>query len=153
MKCPRCNQDSEVVETRPQSLYIIRRRRECEKCGYRFTTYERIAPLNLSIKKRNGQIEKFSQTKMEKGIKKAFTKRPIKKDEFDNLIEMIKDTLRQKKKKIISSREIGKIIVDHLKVKDVVAYIRFASVYHGFGSLNAFEREIKNLKRGIYVKK
>jgi transcriptional repressor NrdR len=90
---------------------------------------------------------------MSKGIKKAFTKRPIKKDEFNNLIEMIKDTLRHRKKKIISAQEIGKIIVEHLKQKDVVAYLRFASVYRGFSSLAAFEHEIKNLKGKSYVKK
>ena len=153
MQCPRCNNNSEVIETRSQSSFIIRRRRQCHVCHYRFTTYEKIAPLNLSVKKRNGNLEKFSETKMTKGVKKAFTKRPIKKDEFEDLIEAIKDSLRLKKKKVISSRAIGKIIVDHLKHKDVVAYMRFASVYRGFGSLSAFEREIKNLKKEQHVKK
>jgi transcriptional repressor NrdR len=153
MQCPRCNGNSEVMETRSQSSFIIRRRRQCESCRYRFTTYERIAPLNLSVKKRNGAIEKFSESKMAKGIQKAFTKRPIKKDEFADLVEAIKDSLRLQKKKVITSREIGKLIVDHLKHKDVVAYMRFASVYRGFASLTAFEREIKNLKKEQHDKK
>lgn len=153
MKCPKCNHNTEVIETRSQGSFIIRRRRQCNSCRYRFTTYERIAPLNLTVKKRNNNLEKFSESKMTKGVKKAFTKRPIKKDEFEDLIEAIKDTIRLKKKKIITSREIGKIIIDHLKHKDVVAYMRFASVYRGFGSLSAFEREIKNLKKEQHVKK
>jgi len=153
MKCPRCQNESEVIETRPQSSFIIRRRRKCQICHYRFTTFEKISELNISVRKRNGSIEKFSKAKMAKGIKKAFTKRPLKKDCFLDLIEKITDSLRQKKKKIITSKEIGQIIVEHLKHEDVVAYMRFASVYRGFGSINAFEKEIKKLKKEQYAKK
>jgi len=147
MKCPQCHNKTQVTETRAKTSYILRRRRECLKCQYRFTTYERIVPLKIAVQKRNGRIEPFQQKKLKQGIAKALTKRPINKEEFTDLVEQIKDTIRQKKKKIISSKEIGKIVMENLKKVDEVAYLRFASVYRGFGSSKSFVKEIKNLKK------
>ncbi len=147
MKCVRCKAETQVLETRTQGSFVVRRRRECLRCRYRFTTYERIAPLKITVRKRNGQREKFSQQKLEKGLRKALTKRPVSEEEFQDLIEKIKEEIRQKNKKVVSSREIGQIVIENLRCLDEVAYLRFASVYRGFGSLKAFEKEIKKLKR------
>ncbi|MCD6194913.1 transcriptional repressor NrdR [bacterium] len=147
MKCLRCGSETQVLETRDQGLYIVRRRRECLKCKYRFTTYEKVAPLKIMVEKRNGQKERFSQSKLERGLRKALTKRPVSEEEFQDLIEKIKDEIKQKNEKVISSREIGKIIIEHLRCLDQIAYLRFASVYRGFGSLKTFEKEIKKLKQ------
>ena len=149
MKCLRCGGETQVVETRTQGSFVIRRRRECLICGYRFTTFERVAPLNITVIKRNGQKEKFSQQKLEKGLRKAFTKRPMKEEEFEDLVEKIKDQIRQKNKKVITSREIGRIVIENIRCLDEVAYLRFASVYRGFGSLRAFEKEIEKLKKHL----
>lgn len=153
MKCLRCGGETQVLETRSQGLYVIRRRRECLKCKHRFSTYEKVAPLKISVLKRNGQREKFSQSKMEKGLRKALTKRPVNEEKFQDLVEKIKDEIRQENKKTIPSREIGKIIIKHLRCLDQVAYLRFASVYRGFGSLKTFEKEIKKLKQQKCQKK
>ena len=99
------------------------------------------------VEKRNGQKERFSQSKLERGLRKALTKRPVSEEEFQDLIEKIKDEIKQKNEKVISSREIGKIIIEHLRCLDQIAYLRFASVYRGFGSLKTFEKEIKKLKQ------
>jgi len=147
MQCLRCEKETQVIETRTESAFAVRRRRECLSCHYRFTTYERIAPLKIFVQKRNGQIEFFSQQKLAQGLKKAFTKRPIRKDEFEDLVEKIKDQIRQKRKRTISSKEIGQLVMENLKKIDQVAYLRFASVYRSFGSLKSFEKEIKKLKK------
>jgi len=147
MQCLRLDKETLVIETRTERAFAVKRRRECLSCHYRFTTYERIAPLKIFVQKRNGQIEFFSQQKLTQGLKKAFTKRPIRKDEFEDLVEKIKDQIRQKRKRTISSKEIGQLVMENLKKIDQVAYLRFASVYRSFGSLKSFEKEIKKLKK------
>jgi len=152
MRCLRCKKETKVTETRKKGAFIVKRKRKCISCGYQFTTIEKILPLKIWVKKRDGRIEPFSEQKLERGLKKAFTKRPIKNDEFENLIEKIKDEIRRKENKQISTKEIGQIVMENIKNIDVVAYLRFASIYKNFGSLNSFEKEIKKLKKTKWQK-
>jgi len=147
MKCLNCGAETRVYETRKKGYFKVLRKRKCPVCNFRFKTIEKIAPLKILVKKKDGRVELFSEQKLKKGLSKAFTKRPIKKDEFEDLIEKIKNRVKHKKTKRISTKELGKIVMDILKEEDLVAYLRFASVYKNFGSLNSFEKEIKKLKK------
>jgi transcriptional repressor NrdR len=150
MKCPVCNyKETKVVDSRVALDGInIRRRRECLKCGFRFSTYEQVELLELMVIKRDGYKESYSREKIEKGLKKAFEKRPLKEEDLRILINKIERSIQAKKKNEITSQEIGDIIVKELKKKDPVAYIRFVSVYHAFKDLDAFAKEIKSVFKG-----
>jgi len=147
MKCPVCNyQETKVVDSRIASDGInIRRRRECLKCGFRFSTYEQVELLDLMIIKRDGRKESYSRDKLEQGLKKAFEKRPIDDEEFRVLVNKIERQLQSKRKNEITSQEIGEAIIKELKRKDPVAYIRFASVYREFKDLESFQKEINSV--------
>jgi len=123
----------------------IRRRRECEKCGERFSTYEEMVLLNISVVKRDGRKEAYEREKTEQGIKRALEKRPISHEEFRNLINRIERDIQVLRKEEIKSSEIGGIVMKELKTLDEVAYIRFASVYKSFKDVKSFERELKKL--------
>ena len=145
MDCPYCsNQDSRVTDKR-SSGNEIRRRRECLNCKKRFTTYERIERSDIHIIKKDGSREKFSREKLEKGIEKAFEKRPVSKEKIDKMIHDIEEQVRKKGKKEIQSSAIGELIMRKLKKIDNVAYIRFASVYRDFQDINDFKKELKEL--------
>ncbi len=147
MKCPVCNhKNSSVVDSRPaEGGFVIRRRRECEKCHYRFTTAEEIEILDLMIVKRDGQRESYMREKLISGIKKSLTKRAYTQEKLHHLICNIERDLQKKKKREIASRELGEIIMKRLKAFDKVAYIRFASVYRDFKDVNSFSRELKKI--------
>jgi transcriptional repressor NrdR len=152
MKCPYCSGESRVIDKRESSSGIIRRRRECQKCKKRFTTYEKIEVLDLSVIKKDGTREAFDKEKLEKGIKKACEKRPINQEKIDKVISEIEAELLNKKAKEIASKEIGELLMKKLKKLDKVAYIRFASVYREFEDISSFEDELDRLKRKIKKK-
>lgn len=147
MKCPAChNSDTKVVDSRASSDGAsIRRRRECLKCAFRFSTYEEIEILDLSIVKRDGRKESYSRDKLVKGLKRALEKRPITDDSFKKLIHSIERDLQVLKKNEVTSNKIGQLIMKHLKRVDQVAYIRFASVYESFKDAQDFKRELNKL--------
>jgi len=147
MKCPACHyNDTKVVNSRAVSDdFSIRRRRECLKCNLRFSTYEEIEILDLSIIKNNGRKELYSKSKLIKGLKKALEKRSISEEKFKRLINSIERDIQTLNKNQITSQKIGLIAMRHLKKIDKVAYIRFASVYKSFEDLEEFHKELGKL--------
>lgn len=147
MRCPVCNHnDTKVVDSRVAGDgSSIRRRRECLKCGFRFSTYEEIEILDLAIIKRDGKKEAYSKEKLIKGLKRSFEKRPITEDDFKKMINAIERDLQALGKSEITSNQIGQLVMKHLKRVDQVAYIRFASVYESFKDAHTFQRELKKL--------
>lgn len=147
MKCPICYfPDTKVVDSRAATDGLsIRRRRECLKCGFRFSTYEEIEILELMVVKRNGAKESYDREKMVKGLKKSLEKRPITDDKFKILVHSIERDIQRLKKNEVTSSQIGQIIMKHLKKADQIAYIRFASVYESFKDAQEFRKEINKL--------
>ncbi len=145
MKCPYCSNENSKVTNKRESPEGIRRRRECLKCGKRFTTYERVSENNLYIIKKDKRREKFDREKLKCGIEKAFEKRPVSKEKIEKFINEIEGQLIKKGKKEIKSSVIGEIIMKKIKKIDNVAYIRFASVYHDFQDVNDFKKELKKI--------
>lgn len=148
MHCPVCpSKETKVVDTRlsPDQM-AVRRRRECEKCHYRFSTIEEIELLDIVVVKKDGQREAYSRGKMSKGILQSLTKRPFTQEKFDLLIHAIERDIQKKKKREVTSKDIGEIVMKQLKKFDTVAYIRFASIYRAFEDVKTFESEIQSLK-------
>ncbi len=148
MKCPSCgNADTKVIDSRVASDGLsIRRRRECESCAFRFSTYEEVEILDLQVIKRAGSIEPYSREKLETGLHKALEKRPITREAFKQLVSEIEQEIQKKiKDNKIESKEIGNIVVRKLKKYDQVAYIRFASVYRQFEDIEEFKKELQKL--------
>ena len=151
MKCPSCHHpDTKVTDSRLiNDGMAIRRRRECLECSFRFSTYEEVEILNLTVIKRDGRTEPYNKEKLEIGLRKALEKRPITHDEFKQLVSHIEQDIQLEQKGEIKSSRIGEIIMKHLKRVDAVAYIRFASVYRSFKDAQTFQRELKKLiKKG-----
>jgi transcriptional repressor NrdR len=145
MYCPYCSHKESKVTDKRASPEGIRRRRECLKCGKRFTTYEKISKEDIYVIKKDGRREKFEREKLEGGIIKAFEKRPIAKEKINETINEIEEQIRKKGKKEIKTSEIGEIVMKKIKKLDNVAYIRFASVYRDFQDINDFKQEMKKL--------
>ncbi len=147
MKCPICYfQDTKVVDSRVATDGLsIRRRRECLKCGYRFSTYEEVEILDITIVKRDGRKENYSRDKLVKGLKRALEKRPITEEKFKKLVSLIERDIQTIRKNEIISDRIGQIVMKQLKKIDQVAYIRFASVYESFKDAQSFKRELNKL--------
>ena len=147
MKCPACHyNDTKVVNSRAASDgFSIRRRRECLKCNFRFSTYEEIEILDLSIVKSDGKKELYSKGKLSKGLKRSLEKRPVSEEKFKKLINAVERDIQTLNKNQITSQKIGLIVMRHLKKADKVAYIRFASVYKSFEDLEEFEEELSKL--------
>jgi transcriptional repressor NrdR len=147
MKCPNCsNDDTKVLDSRPISDGMaIRRRRECNKCGARFSTHEEMEILDLAVAKRDGRTEAYMREKIESGIRKAFEKRPLSRDDFHSLISGIEQDIQKLGKQEVAAREIGNIVMRRIKGKDQVAYIRFASVYRQFADVDEFIKEARKL--------
>ena len=149
MKCPFCQQtDNKVLDSRltPDSD-SIRRRRECEKCIKRFTTYERIELCDASVVKRDGRREPFSREKVLKGIMRACEKRPVKREQMEAIVGAVEAALRQSDKEEIKSNKVGELVMQGLAQLDDVAYVRFASVYKKFKDTSQFVDAIKTLKK------
>jgi transcriptional repressor NrdR len=147
MKCPNCsNDDTKVLDSRPISDGMaIRRRRECGKCGTRFSTHEEMEILDLTVIKRDGSTEGYMREKIEAGIRKAFEKRPLSHDDFHSLISGIEQDIQKLGRNQIASKDIGNIVMKRIKTQDQVAYIRFASVYRQFADVEEFVKEAKKL--------
>jgi len=146
MRCPHClSTDNRVIDTRMSKDGLeIRRRRVCNSCGHRFTTYERVAEENIFVVKRDGRREPFSREKILIGLRKACEKRPVSIDILEKIVDRI-ETWAQEKGREISSSEIGERVMEELQELDEVAYVRFASVYRQFKDINQFMRELKEL--------
>lgn len=147
MRCPVCYyEDSKVIDSRVASDGLsIRRRRECLKCGFRFSTYEEVEILDLVVVKRDGRKESYDREKVVKGLKRALEKRPVTADNFKKLINLIERDLQILRKNEVTSDQIGQIVMKNLKRFDQVAYIRFASVYESFKDAHEFRRELNKL--------
>lgn len=146
MQCPKCkNIETKVVDSRlAEQGKVIRRRRECEKCGRRFTTFERQEMGSLMIKKKDGTFEPYSRTKLENGIWIACGKRPVTQIQIDEMINALEERWSTNKKEV-SSQKIGNDVMDALKKLDHIAYIRFASVYRSFKDVDEFKEELVKL--------
>jgi transcriptional repressor NrdR len=149
MRCPVCNhKEVSVVDTRAaEDEWTVRRRRECDKCKYRFSTVEEIELLDIIVVKRDGVREGYIRQKIEQGIRRSLTKRPFTQDKFERLMHAIERDIQKKRKREIRSGDIGELVMKHLHVFDKVAYIRFASVYRDFKDVKTFEHELKKLRR------
>lgn len=155
MQCPRCqNNGTRVVDSRPADEgRAIRRRRECESCRYRFTTFERIERVPLLIVKKNGDREEFNREKILKGIIRSCEKRPVPMDQMEKMVNEIENELRNLGENEVSSTVIGEHVMGKLAEVDDVAYIRFASVYRQFKDIDVFMEEMKELERKKTEKK
>jgi len=151
MHCPYCfTSQTSVIDSRVSDEgEAIRRRRKCDSCGRRFTTYERIEGLDLKVIKKNGSVESFSREKIKRGLMKATWKRPISMAEINELIDEVEQKLRSKKTREIKSWQIGNLVINRLKKIDRLSYLLFATVYRDFDSLEDFEKEIQELKKEI----
>ena len=161
MRCPACNvSDTKVLDSRVASDgFSIRRRRECLKCGFRFSTYEEVEILDLTIVKRDGRKESYSREKLINGLKKSLEKRPITEENFKKLVSRIERDLQLLRKSEVTSQQVGQIVMKELRKTDQVAYIRYASVYESFKDAQTFHRELNKLlaenkaKRRVRIKK
>lgn len=147
MKCPFCGDDNtRVIDSRPaDDNCSIRRRRECDDCGKRFTTYEKVETIPLIIIKKDKTRETYDRSKIESGVIKSCHKRPISIDDIENCVDRIETKIFNLEHKEIDSTVIGEIVMDELKSLDEVAYVRFASVYREFKDVNIFMDELKKL--------
>ena len=149
MNCPFCsNPETKVVDSRETNEgKITRRRRECLKCAARFSTYEEVELLRLQVVKKNGEKVDYEKSKMENGIRRALVKRPVSEEKIAKLMGDIEYEISALEKTEVSTREIGKIVLGKLKELDEVAYVRFASVYKSFGSIESFKKELDLLDK------
>jgi len=149
MRCPRCNETgTRVIDSRDlEAGSTIRRRRECETCSYRFTTYERPEGARLTVLKRDGSRQEFDRNKLQAGLLKALEKRPVTLERVEQAVDDIEGTVRARGEAEISSKEIGRLATEALRDIDQLAYIRFASVYHSYEDIDTLKREVDRLMR------
>lgn len=147
MRCPSChNKNTRVLDSRPiEEGDAIRRRRECEECSYRFTTFERIEEMPLIVIKKEGVREAFSREKLIRGLIKACEKRPVSHEQLKQLAIDVERELRSRGSAEVESKDVGELVMDHLAQIDEVAYVRFASVYRQFKDINVFLDELKEI--------
>jgi len=147
MKCPFCNQDNtRVVDSRPaEDNNSIRRRRLCDECKKRFTTYEKIETIPLSVIKKDQTRQQYERSKIEAGVLRACYKRPISVEKINELIDAVETEVFNREEREIESKLIGEIVMDKLKNLEAVAYVRFASVYREFKDVNTFMDELKKI--------
>ena len=147
MKCPYCGDDnSRVIDSRPSDENnSIRRRRQCDGCGRRFTTYEKVETIPLSVIKKDKTREPYDRAKIEAGIMSSCHKRPVPVEMMEQAIEEIENEIFNLELKEIESRQIGEIVMERLKALDEVAYVRFASVYREFKDVGTFMDELKKM--------
>lgn len=149
MHCPVCrSKETKVVDTRvTHEGAMIRRRRECVKCQYRFSTVEEMELLDIVVVKNDGARESYSRNKLERGILHSLAKRPYTQDHFDAMIHAMELDIQKKNRREITSKEVGEIVMKHLKKFDKIAYIRFASIYRAFEDVSTFKKELNSLQR------
>lgn len=147
MKCPKCSYNqSKVVDSRhADDVNAIRRRRECEQCGTRFTTFERIELQPLIVVKKDGTRQAFNRDKIVHGLVRACEKRPVPYESLEQITDAVENTLREKGETEISSVDIGEIVMDHLMHLDQVSYVRFASVYKEFKDVDQLLRTMTDI--------
>ena len=147
MKCPFCgHENTRVIDSRPaEDNNSIRRRRVCDECDKRFTTYEKIETIPLIIIKKDNNRETYDRTKIEAGVLRACHKRPVSANQISQLVEDIEINIFNMEEKEIPSQAIGEIVMNKLKELDAVAYVRFASVYREFKDINTFMDELKKV--------
>lgn len=149
MHCPICShEDTRVIDSRlsPDGT-SVRRRRECEKCDFRFSTFEEVELLDVMVVKRDGHREVYAREKMERGLHKALEKRSYTDQDFRALAQKIERDIHRTKSHEIRSADIGEIVMDNLQSFDQVAYIRFASVYRSFEDVQMFQEALRSLER------
>ncbi|MBE5944688.1 MAG: transcriptional repressor NrdR, partial [Lachnospiraceae bacterium] len=146
MRCPFCGDDNtRVIDSRPaDENQAIRRRRQCDECGKRFTTYEKVETIPLIVIKKDKNRETYDRSKIESGVVRSCHKRPVSAEAIENCIDEIENKIFNLEVKEIESKLIGEIVMDQLKDLDQVAYVRFASVYREFKDVNTFMSELKN---------
>ena len=147
MKCPFCGHDNtRVIDSRPaDENNSIRRRRVCDECGKRFTTYEKIETIPLIVIKKDNNRETYDRSKIEAGVLRACHKRPVSANQIKRLVDEVETEIFNKEEKEIPSQVIGELVMDRLKSLDAVAYVRFASVYREFKDINTFMDELKKV--------
>ena len=147
MKCPFCSiEKTRVIDSRPaDDNNSIRRRRMCDECGKRFTTYEKVETIPLIVIKKDNNREQYDRAKIEAGVLRACHKRPISANDINKLIDEVETEIFSREEKEIPSDEIGEIVMDKIKDLDDVAYVRFASVYREFKDVNTFMSELKKM--------
>ncbi len=155
MHCPVCNfNDTKVIDSRLGTDGMsIRRRRECEKCDFRFSTVEEVTLLDLTVVKRDGRRDPYNREKIVRGLERALQKRPYTESDFQKLVHRIERDIQKKSRGEITSNQIGEIVMKALEKFDSVAYIRFASVYRAFENVASFEKELKSLLKSRGAKK
>ncbi|MCR5669018.1 MAG: transcriptional regulator NrdR [Lachnospiraceae bacterium] len=147
MKCPFCGSDNtRVIDSRPaDDNTSIRRRRNCDDCGKRFTTYEKVETIPLIVIKKDNNREQYDRSKIEGGILRACHKRPVSASDITKVVDDVETVIFSSEEKEIPSDRIGEIVMDKLKDLDAVAYVRFASVYREFKDVNTFMNELKKM--------
>lgn len=147
MKCPYCNQDNtRVVDSRPvDENTAIRRRRMCDECGKRFTTYEKVETIPLIVIKKDQNREQYDRSKIEAGVLRACHKRPVSAEQIHELVDAVETEIFNMEEREIPSSVIGEIVMNKLKDLEAVAYVRFASVYREFKDVNTFMDELKKM--------
>lgn len=147
MQCPYCDfEDTKVIDSRlSEAKDAVRRRRECMRCEKRFTTYERREPLRLTVVKRGGEREPFDREKLKSGLVKACAKRDIQEEEIEFIVDEIESELRERRRHEVTSRRLGDMVLARLQKLDMVAYLRFASVYRQYTDVDQFRSELVKL--------
>ena len=146
MKCPYCGKENtRVIDSRPTDDSSIRRRRQCDECGKRFTTYEKVETLPLIVVKKDNNREPYDREKIVAGIVRSCHKRPISMKQINDMVDDIEGQIFNMEEKEIPTTTIGSIVMDKLKDLDEVAYVRFASVYREFKDVNTFMNELKKI--------
>ena len=146
MNCPSCGSpDSKVIDSRPSDARSIRRRRECQQCQKRFTTYEMIEAVPISVIKKDGTLEIFDPNKIIAGVRRACYKRPVTEEQIAEMVAEIENELTNELKDTVTSVEIGNMVMDKLRGIDEVSYVRFASVYREFKDIETFMQELRTM--------
>lgn len=149
MICPACHYNgTRVIDSRPaEENRSIRRRRECEKCAFRFTTFEKVEEMPLIVVKKDGTREEFSSEKLLRGLIRACEKRPVDLEAVKNIVYLIEKELRSSGTVEIDSKDVGEMVMEKLADVDEVAYVRFASVYRQYKDITVFIEELQNLQK------
>lgn len=155
MKCLKCqHSESRVVESRDaEEQNAVRRRRQCLRCGHRFTTYERLEMPYLAVRKKDGSTQLFDRHKLLGGLTKACEKRPVTMVQMEEIASDIERAIYEQGESEVSTKDVGEMVMERLMSLDDVAYVRFASVYRSFADLGGFEKELAKLKRRRVVSK
>lgn len=149
VRCPYCGQsETRVVDSRETDGSAIRRRRECAVCSRRFTTYEKVEDIPIVVSKKNGSVESFQPEKLLRGLLRACSKREVPLSRLEDVVGEVQAELKRENTFEVSSERLGDMVLQRLKSIDLVAYVRFASVYRQFESIEEFERELAGLSEG-----